>query len=104
LIQRYTQQQFDAAVQKQVEERIAQSRIQPAPSTRRDAPAPVKDKRVETPDKKKTTETATNHAPPKNSRPRGLSRQEREQLAKDLQLIPRDEDELPFALAEEPNQ
>jgi hypothetical protein len=104
LIQRYTQQQFDAAVQKQVEERIAQSRIQPAPSTRSDAPAPVKDKSVETPDKIKPTETATNHAPPKNSRPRGLSRQEREQLAKDLQLIPRDEDELPFALAEEPNQ
>jgi hypothetical protein len=47
---------------------------------------------------------ADNLVRPKALRPRGLSRQEREQLAKDLRLIPRDEDELPFVLSDEPNQ
>lgn len=104
LNQRSTQQQFDAEVRKQVEERIAQSqRQQPAPK-RNEVPPPVIDKNNEAPNKVNRSETATNRVPPKTSRPRGLSRQEREQLAKDLRLIPRDEDELPFALTEEPNQ
>jgi len=47
---------------------------------------------------------AVNRVQPKTLRPRGLSRQEREQLAKDLRLIPRDEDELPFTISDEPNQ
>ncbi|SRR6266404_9333557 len=47
---------------------------------------------------------AVNRVQPKTPRPRGLSRKEREQLAKDLRLIPRDEDELPFVISDEPNQ
>jgi Putative zinc-finger len=43
---------------------------------------------------------ATNRQP-KNQRPRGLSRQERQQLAADLRLTPADEEELPFALPEQ---
>ena len=49
-------------------------------------------------------EVATVHTPPR-PRVKGLTRQEREQLAADLRLIPGpDDDELPFALPEQPNQ
>jgi hypothetical protein len=43
--------------------------------------------------------------PPSKPRVKGLTREEREQLAADLRLIPgMDEEELPFVLPEEPNQ
>ena len=49
-------------------------------------------------------QVAVDRVQSKIPRPRGLSRREREQLAADLRLIPRDEDELPFGLSDEPNQ
>jgi hypothetical protein len=94
---KYSQKQLDAEVQKQVDEKLAylnsQRPIQKAP----EAVAPGKS--TET-----APQVAVNHVQPRTARPKGLNRQEREQLAKDLRLIPRDEDELPFGLSEEPNQ
>ena len=94
---KYSPQQFEQAVQKQVNERLAQINSQKAPPKVGDVPASDKTKGNE-------NRVAVNRVQPKTQRPRGLSRQEREQLAADLRLIPRDEDELPFGLSEEPNQ
>jgi hypothetical protein len=96
---KYTQQQLDAAVNKGVDERTAQLISQQAPPKAKET----------LPAKKPTNDgsrnqLAANQVQPKMLRPRGLSRQEREQLAKDLRLIPRDEDELPFVISDEPNQ
>jgi anti-sigma factor RsiW len=94
----YTQQDLDKAVQKRVEETArlngppALSQISETTATKK----PVVDGR--------RNQLAANQVQPKAPRPRGLSRREREQLAKDLRLIPRDEDELPFVLSDEPNQ
>lgn len=90
----YSKEQFDQAVKRQVDEKLAQLN---APQT-----PPKVD--VQNPDKSggSSNPLAVNHVQPKTQRPRGLSRQEREQLAADLRLIPRDEDELPFGLSEEP--
>lgn len=96
---KYSQQDFDKAVQKQVDEKIARlNREQTLPqvnkaSTDREPTNPGNQNQL-----------AANRVQPKTPRPRGLSRQEREQLASDLRLIPRDEDELPFVLSDEPNQ
>lgn len=91
---KYSQEQFDQAVKKQVDQRLAQLSVpQTAPK--------VEDPTPKTKDNE--TRIAVNRVPVK-TRPRGLSRQEREQLAADLRLIPRDEDELPFGLSDEPNQ
>jgi hypothetical protein len=105
LNQRHSQQQFDAAVKQQVEQQIAQSRGPQTAPNGSEASTPIKEKTDKTPDKGSRIPTvAVNRVQAKTPRPSGLSRQEREQLAKDLRLIPRDEDELPFALSDEPNQ
>jgi hypothetical protein len=94
---KFSQQQFDQEVQKRVDEKLAQlSKRQTSPQAADDATA---DKSGDTGNR-----VAVNRVQPKTSRPRGLNRQEREQLAADLRLIPRDEDELPFVLSDEPNQ
>jgi hypothetical protein len=94
---KYSQQQFDQEVEKQVAEKVA------ALNVRQNSPKAAEDT---TPNKSGETanRVAVNRVQPKAPRPRGLNRQEREQLAKDLRLIPRDEDELPFVLSDEPNQ
>jgi len=96
---KYTKQQLDDAVKKGVDERTAQLNSQQT----------LPKASGELPPKKPTSDAArnqlaVNRVQPKTLRPRGLSRQEREQLAKDLRLIPRDEDELPFTISDEPNQ
>lgn len=94
---KYSQQQLDQEVRKQVDARLAQiNKPQALPKATESA----------TPNKSEDTgsRVAVNYVQPKASRPRGLSRQEREQLAADLRLVPRDEDELPFVLSDEPNQ
>ena len=93
----YSPQQFDQAVQKQVDKQLAELRA------RQSLPQVVESP---TPDKSKDngTRDAVYRSQPKTQRPRGLSRQEREQLAADLRLIPRDEDELPFVFSDEPDQ
>jgi hypothetical protein len=92
----YSKQQFEEAVQKRVDEELAERK------TRETPPKVVE---IPTPDKSKENQTrvAVNRVQPKTQRPRGLTRQEREQLAADLRLIPRDEDEFPFVLSDEPN-
>jgi hypothetical protein len=94
---KYSQQQFDQAVQKQVNDKLAQLSAQQNPSKVVEDPTPDKSK-------DKGTQVAVYRSQPKTQRPRGLSRQEREQLAADLRLIPRDEDELPFVFSDEPDQ
>ena len=94
---KYSKQQLDQEVKRQVDEKLAQlNKPQTLPQATEGA----------TPDKSGDTgnRVAVNRVQPKTSRPRGLNRQEREQLAADLRLIPRDEDELPFVLSDEPNQ
>jgi anti-sigma factor RsiW len=93
---KYSKEQFDQAVTKQVDQRLAQLNV---PQTAPRVEAPTSDK-----SKNNDAQLAANRVQPKTARPRGLSRQERVQLAADLRLIPRDEDELPFGLSDEPNQ
>ena len=92
----YSQQQFDQAVQKRLDERLAERPIQQTPPK-------VEGATLEK-SKDNGTRVAVSRGQPKTQRPRGLSRQEREQLAADLRLIPRDDDELPFVFSDEPNQ
>jgi anti-sigma factor RsiW len=93
---KYTQQQFDEAVRKRVEEQTVKQQTPPPVN---DAPT------IEKPTVNGTQSQITvSRIQPKTSHPRGLSRREREELAKDLRLIPRDEDELPFVLSDEPDQ
>ena len=95
---KYTQQQFDEAVMKQVNEQMAQL------NNRQTAPKASEATTKKPADNGTGTQLAANRVQPRTPRPRGLNRQEREQLAKDLRLIPRDEDELPFVLSDEPNK
>src|SRR5712671_2591313 len=95
---KYTQQDVDKAVQKRVEE-IARLNSQVALPKGNETSA-IKELTVN----RSRNQLAHNSVQPKTPRSRGLSRREREQLAKDLRLIPRDEDELPFVLSYEPNQ
>ncbi len=94
---KYSQQQFDQEVQKQVDAKVAQlNNRQTLPKTTETAAAEKS--------KENSTQLASSRVPSKTPRPRGLSRQEREQLAADLRLIPSRDDELPFVLSDEPNQ
>jgi hypothetical protein len=94
---KYSQQQLDQEVAKQVDQKLAQ--IKGNQPERTNVDSPKIDKSGETPNR-----LALNRVQPKAPRSRGLNRQEREQLAADLRLIPRDEDELPFVVSDEPNQ
>jgi len=96
---KYSQQDFDKAVQKQVDEKIARLNREQTPPKAPGAPTTSKPM-----DNGSHPQLLANRVQTKTPRPRGLSRQEREQLASDLRLIPRDEDELPFVLSDEPNQ
>jgi hypothetical protein len=95
---RYSQQDVDKAVKKRLDE-IAHFNNQQTSPKDNDASTAKNPA-----DNANRNQVAVNRVQPKTSRPRGLSRQEREQLAADLRLIPRDEDELPFVLSDEPNQ
>jgi hypothetical protein len=94
----YIKEQFEAAVAKEVQRRMDGLRSNDRSASSGSTAA--KDKPNE---KNRPPHLAVNRTQPK-VHPRGLSRQERVQLAADLRLIPRDEDELPFVFSEEPNQ
>jgi hypothetical protein len=88
---KYSQQDFDKAVQERVDEKVA-TLDREKPRTVDAIPKGVKHQ----------TQLASNGARP---RARGLTRAEREQLLADLRLTPgRDEEELPFVFPDEPNQ
>jgi hypothetical protein len=95
---KYSQQDVDKAVQERVAELARLNQQQPSPPAQE---APANKKPTDSISRK---QLAVNPVERKTPRTRGLSRQEREQLAKDLRLIPRDEDELPFVFSNEPNQ
>jgi hypothetical protein len=88
---KYSQQDFDKAVQERVDEKVAMLNSE-KPRTSDAIPKGVKGR----------TQLASSGAHP---RARGLTRAEREQLSADLRLTPgRDEEELPFVFPDEPNQ
>jgi hypothetical protein len=93
----YSKEQFDAAVAKEVKLQIE---VLKSKSTSSEGSNATANKPAE---KNRTTQLAANRTQTK-ARPRGLTRQEREQLAADLRLISRDDDDLPFVFSEEPNQ
>lgn len=95
---KYSQQDFDKAVQKRLDEIAKSNKDQTPPKDKEASTISEPAKHVN------HNQLAANRVQQKTPRPRGLSRQEREQLAADLRLIPRDDDELPFALSDEPKQ
>ncbi len=95
----YSKQQFDVAVANEVKRQI--DALKNKDASAESSSTPTTNKSTE---KNRSTQLAVNRTQTKATRPRGLTRQEREQLAADLRLIPRDEDELPFGFSEEPNQ
>ena len=94
----YNKQQFDVAVANEVKRQLDALKNKDASAESRAITTTDKSN-----EKRHQPQLAVNRTQPK-LRPRGLTRQEREQLAADLRLIPRDEDELPFVFTEEPNQ
>ena len=99
----YTEAQFKEAVAKQVKDQLAdlshpQNSTQTAPEVADNAG------QRQTSDQQSNRELARNSSSSKSQRARGLTRAEREQLAADLRLTSRDDEELPFGLSEEPDQ
>jgi anti-sigma factor RsiW len=92
----YSKEQFEAAVAQEVKVRMDQL-------ARKNSSASTSAATTDGSNDESRLQLAGNRTQPK-VRPRGLTRQEREQLAADLRLIPRDDDELPFVFSEEPNQ
>jgi len=96
---KYSKQQLDEEVKRQVDEMLARTNVQTTVPRTAEGNKP--------PEKSGTAgpSVATNRVQLKAPRPRGLNRQEREQLAADLRLIPgRGDNELPFVFSDEPNQ
>lgn len=92
----YSKEQFDAAVAKEVKVRMDEL-------ARKNSSGSSSIAIADRSNDKSRPQVAVNRTYPK-VRQRGLTRQEREQLAADLRLISRDDEELPFAFPEEPNQ
>ena len=90
-----TQQEFERAVQKEVDSRLAEI----ARNQNQHQVAPV----APTPGDTSPVEVATNRSRRKTQRAK-LTREESEQLAADLGLIPGREEDLPFVLPDEPNE
>jgi anti-sigma factor RsiW len=91
----FTKSDFEAAVAREVKNQTEKIQQASSPPAKTSTTAQLTSRR---------TEVASVHSSAK-SRVKGLTRQEREQLAADLRLIPAtDDEELPFALPEEPNQ
>ena len=95
---KYSQQDFDQALQKRLDEIAKLNKDQTSPKANEPST------KSEPTGNGNRTQLAVNRVQPKTPRPRGLNRQEREQLASDLRLVPRDDEELPLGLSDEPNQ
>jgi hypothetical protein len=91
----FNQQNFDQAVQKEVDVRMAALGRKRTEDLAKSTP-------VVKPNEPKPNIQVGNRG--RSKRPNGLNQQEREQLAADLGLIPGRDEELPFVLPEEPNQ
>jgi hypothetical protein len=92
---KYTEEQFQQEVRKQVEQIAKSSEVKPE-----EVSTPTND------DVQPPTQVATRRSHPRTQPSNKLTREEREQLAADLGLIPRRDEEAPFVLpeGEEPNQ
>ena len=89
---KYTEEQLRQALQKQIEQIAKSGEDKREPIAKpNDAPQP-------------RPVVATRRTRPRTPPANKLTREEREQLAADLGLIPGHEEELPFVLPEEPNQ
>ena len=96
---KYSQQDFDKAVQKGVDEKFAALNRENVPK-KGETTVAEKPQHAEN-----RIQLAANQSRPTSQRSRGLTRQERIQLAADLRLTPgREEEELPFVFPDEPNQ
>ena len=95
---KYSQQQLDQEVEKQLKERMT--------ALTKENPLPVKaPPKLQQPKSIQVrSQVVINHVRSGSQRARGLNRQEREQLAADLGLIPGRDEELPFVLPDQPNQ
>jgi hypothetical protein len=93
----YSKEQFDTAVANEVKRQMGELKSKDPSASSNSTTSTAKSK-----EKSRQSQVAGNRTQPRVHL-RGLSRQEREQLAADLRLIPRDEDELPFVFSEEPN-
>ena len=91
-----TKEQFEAAVAKEVNSRMEKLKSENASDEAGSTPGINKGA-----EKDRPTQLAGTRV---KARQPGLTRQEREQLAADLRLIPRDDEDLPFVFSEEPNQ
>jgi hypothetical protein len=92
----YIKEQFDTAVAKEVKRQMNELKSKNASASSNSTTTTNKSN-----EKRRQSQVAVNRTQPR-VRPRGLSQQERVQLAADLRLIPRDEEELPFVFSEEP--
>lgn len=92
---KYTEEQFQQEVRKQVEQIAKSSEVKPEQVST-----------LTNDDVQPQTHFVTRRSRPRTQPSNKLTREEREQLAADLGLIPRREEELPFVLpeGEEPNQ
>jgi hypothetical protein len=93
----YSKERFDTAVANEVKRQMEKLKSKDSSASSNSTATTDKSN-----GKSRESQVAVNRTPPR-VHPRGLSRQERVQLAADLRLIPRDEDELPFVFSEEPN-
>jgi anti-sigma factor RsiW len=91
----FNQEQFNQAVRKQVDEKLAELRKRSETEKAPQGPNASNEQR-------RNAQVNANRG--RSKRPNGLNQQEREQLAADLGLIPGRDEELPFVLPEEPNQ
>jgi hypothetical protein len=96
---RYGQRDIDQAMQKGIDEGIARANRENV-SQKSETTGTVKSRNSE-----HRVQLAANQSQPRSPRARGLSRQERIQLAADLRLTPgRDDEALPFVFPDEPNR
>jgi len=99
----YTATEFQAAVEKIVNQKLSQSEV----SSQRSPNIAADQGKFKSSNQQRASrrELASNSVPTRSRGVRGLTRAEREQLAADLLLIPgRDEADLPLVFSEEPNQ
>lgn len=99
----YTEAQFKEAVAKQVKDQLADL-SHPQNSTTAPEVAGTAAPRTTSDQRGTGSQLAGNSISSKSRRTLGLTRAEREQLAADLRLTSRDDEELPFGLSEEPDQ
>jgi hypothetical protein len=95
---KYTEVQFQQAVEKKVAEQVAKLN-----QTQAQTPTPEKVQETPAPQPQRTQVAADRNRPRTQPRNR-LTREERVQLAADLGLIQGREEETPFVLPDEPNQ